>query len=134
MAKPHKAPFTSVLYKSDLIREIAQESQDSSKEVLTQKEISYTLDLLEKVIIKSMAQGSKISVMGFIQFEPVYRPARSGRNMIKNQKLEIPEKMTIKISAGSNLKSVVKEYDPVLFKSFRDRYFENNKIESDSKE
>lgn len=57
---------------------------------------------------KSLSEGAKISIPGWIAFEKTHRAARTGRNPQTGEALEIAASDSVKVSAGSKLKAAVK--------------------------
>ena len=50
----------------------------AEKTTLTQKDVASVIDILPEVIKETVASGDKISLTGFISFEKVDIPERSG--------------------------------------------------------
>ena len=73
------------------------------------KAAAEALEAVLDVIIREVARGGKVGITGFGTFEKAARAARTGRNPQTGEAMEIPAAYTVKISAGSTLKSAVKE-------------------------
>jgi DNA-binding protein HU-beta len=90
------------LNRTELVAAIAAESGQS------QAAVNGVVDALFSVVSKSLADGAKISIPGWIAFEKTHRAARTGRNPQTGEALEIAESDSVKVSAGSKLKASVK--------------------------
>ncbi len=55
------------------------------------------------VITEAVADGDKVSLLGFGTFSVNDRPARKGRNPQTGASIEIPAKKVVKFKAGSKL-------------------------------
>ena len=90
------------LNRSDLVAAIAAETGAS------QASVGATLDALFAVVSKNVADGTKVSIPGWIAFERTSRAARTGRNPQTGETIKIAASKGVKISAGSKLKAAVK--------------------------
>lgn len=88
--------------KADLVAAIAAESGQS------QSAVSGVVDSLFNVLAKSLKDGAKVSIPGWIAVETTQRAARQGRNPATGETIQIPASTGVKISAGSKLKAAVK--------------------------
>lgn len=88
--------------KSELIRVTADRSG------LTQKDAEAALNAALDAITDALAAGDKIQLVGFGSFETRTRAARTGRNLSKNETVEIPETRVPVFKAGKGLKDAVK--------------------------
>lgn len=88
--------------KADLVAAIAADSGQS------QSTVSSVVDSLFNVLAKSLKDGAKVSVPGWIAVETTQRAARTGRNPATGETIQIPASTGVKISAGSKLKAAVK--------------------------
>ena len=59
-------------------------------------------------VIKAVADGDRVSLVGFGSFGVVERKARIGRNPKTRQTIKIPAKKVPKFKAGKTLKGLVK--------------------------
>lgn len=89
--------------KAELIDAIAAKAQTTKKEA--DAILSATLD----VIMDSVAQGDKVTLVGFGTFEPRKRAAREGRNPQTGKAIKIPETVVPAFSAGKQFKQMVEE-------------------------
>lgn len=74
---------------------------------LSKTDINKSLTAAFDVIMDAVAEGRKVSVMGFGSFEPRERSARSGFNPKTGEPISIPEKRVPVFTAGSRFKETV---------------------------
>jgi DNA-binding protein HU-beta len=89
--------------RQQLITDVAQRADVPASQV------AQVLDAIRDSIASAVAEGDKVTVPGFVTVERGHRAARTGRNPQTGEAMEIPAAYTVKISAGSTLKSAVKE-------------------------
>lgn len=89
--------------KSDLVDDVAKRSNVTKRQV--DAVISATLDS----IMESVAQGDKVTLVGFGSFERRNRKAREGRNPKTGDKMDIPETVVPAFSAGKFFKQTVEK-------------------------
>jgi len=90
------------LNRTDLVAAVAAESGQS------QSAVNGVLDALFSTLAKSVAEGSEVSIPGWLKVEQTSRAARTGRNPQTGEPIEIAASKGVKISAGSKLKAAVK--------------------------
>jgi DNA-binding protein HU-beta len=90
------------LNRTELVAAVATESGQS------QATVSGIVDALFSVVSKNVADGTKVTIPGWIAFEKTHRAARTGRNPQTGEALEIAASDSVKVSAGSKLKAAVK--------------------------
>jgi DNA-binding protein HU-beta len=90
------------LNRTELVAAVASESGQS------QAAVSGVVDAFFSVVSKSVADGTKVTIPGWIAFEKSHRAARTGRNPQTGEALEIAASDSVKVSAGSKLKAAVK--------------------------
>jgi DNA-binding protein HU-beta len=90
------------LNRTDLVAAVAAESGQS------QGAVNGVLDALFSTLAKSVAEGSEVSIPGWLKVEQTSRAARTGRNPQTGEPIEIAASKGVKISAGSKLKAAVK--------------------------
>jgi DNA-binding protein HU-beta len=90
------------LNRTDLVAAVAAESGQS------QSAVNGVLDALFSTFAKSVAEGSEVTIPGWLKVEQTSRAARTGRNPQTGEPLEIAASKGVKISAGSKLKAAVK--------------------------
>jgi DNA-binding protein HU-beta len=88
--------------KTELIDAIAAEAG------LSKVDSKKALDGFVKVVTKALAEGDKISLIGFGSFSVGEKAARMGINPSTRQTISIPAKKTVKFKAGSELADAVK--------------------------
>ncbi len=87
--------------RSELVDAIADRSGVSSSDV------DASLKGLFEVVAGVVAKGDeKITIPGFMSFEQSHRKARQGRNPQTGETIQVPASNTVKVSAGSKLKSI----------------------------
>lgn len=85
--------------KTDLIDAISTRTRHDKANV------TLVVDALTESIIDSLAEGKKISFLGFGTFEPRERAARKGVNPKTGEKIKIPAKGVPIFKAGKLFKS-----------------------------
>ena len=87
--------------KEQLINAIAQ------KTTITKRDASQILDALSDTIMEAVAEGEKITLVGFGTFEPRERKERPGRNPKTGEAMTIPATIVPAFSAGKLFKEKV---------------------------
>lgn len=87
--------------RSDTIAAIAQRSG------LAPQVVDQALSALQSVVTEALVKGEKVTIPGFVAFEAVQRSAREGRNPATGEKMQIPARTAVKVSAGQALKRAV---------------------------
>ena len=87
--------------KADLVRAIA------GKTDATNRDTEAILKAFTEVIMKAVADGEKVSLVGFGSFHSITRKARSGRNPATGQTIDIPEKSVPKFTPGKEFRDLV---------------------------
>ena len=90
------------LNRTELVAAIAAESGQS------QAAVNGVLDALFSTLSKSLSEGTKVSIPGWLAVERTARAARQGRNPQTGETIDIAASNGVKISAGSKLKAAVK--------------------------
>jgi DNA-binding protein HU-beta len=89
--------------KQEFVAEVARRSQ------LTARDAGKAVDAFLETITDTLRAGGNVSFTGFGKFQTQQRAARTGVNpRDPSQKVEIPAARVPKFSAGSALKSAVK--------------------------
>jgi DNA-binding protein HU-beta len=88
--------------RSELVAAVAAESG------LSQADVNRVLDGLFSTVSGAVAQGTKVSIPGWLSFERTSRAARTGRNPQTGATIQIAASNGVKVSAGSKLKAAVK--------------------------
>lgn len=87
--------------KAELVRSVAKRVEVS--EATAEKVIHETLG----EIIRTVADGGLVRILGFGTFKLVKRPARKGRNLRTGASIAIPETVKATFSSGSVFKNAV---------------------------
>ncbi|MBT2502573.1 HU family DNA-binding protein [Curtobacterium sp. ISL-83] len=90
------------LNRTELVAAVAAESGQS------QATVNGVVDALFSVVSSSVADGTKVTIPGWIAFEKTHRAARTGRNPQTGDAIQIAASDSVKVSAGSKLKAAVK--------------------------
>jgi DNA-binding protein HU-beta len=88
--------------KKDLINVIAEQAQ------ISKASAKLALDATLEAISSALANGDKVSLIGFGTFSVAERGARQGVNPATKQAIEIPAKKVAKFKAGAELAEKVK--------------------------
>jgi DNA-binding protein HU-beta len=94
--------MADTLNKTDLVAAIAAASGQS------QAVVSGVVDEFFNVVSKSVANGTKVAIPGWISFEQTHRAARAGRNPATGATIQIAASKGVKVAAGSKLKAAAK--------------------------
>jgi DNA-binding protein HU-beta len=87
--------------KSELIDAIAKDAD------LSKAAAGNFLDALIKAIVKSVAKGDPVSLIGFGTFKSSKRAARTGRNPQTGKELKIAATTVARFTAGAGFKAAV---------------------------
>jgi DNA-binding protein HU-beta len=87
--------------KEELVQEVAKKTK------VSQKQVDETLAAIVDTIVKTVAKGKKVTLVGFGTFEPRKRAARTGRNPQTGKELKIAAKTVPAFSAGKKFKELV---------------------------
>lgn len=71
--------------------------------------VSKVISAFVEVIKKSVADGAKVTLVGFGTFYKMWRDAREGRNPATGEKMQIKGKWSAKFKAGSDFSDKVNE-------------------------
>ena len=88
--------------KSELVAAVAKHTGES------QAAVGRVIDAMFETIGASIAKGDKVTIPGYLSVEVGHRKARTGRNPQTGATIQIAAANTVKVSAGSKLKAVVK--------------------------
>jgi DNA-binding protein HU-beta len=86
---------------TELIQEVADEAN------LTKTQTQEALRALLKTIVRVVADGDKVTLVGFGSFEPKVRSAREGRNPKTGKTIQIPAARVPTFSAGKAFREAV---------------------------
>ena len=90
------------LNRTDLVAAVAAESGQSPAA------FNGVLAALFSTLAKSVAEGTKVTIPGWLAVEQTSRAARTGRNPQTGEPIEIAASKGVKISAGSKLKAAAR--------------------------
>ncbi len=88
------------MVKADLISKVAEVG-------ITKKQAGEVVDALFGAIKEALAEGDKVSLIGFGTFSVKERAAREGRNPRTGKKINIPKKKIPVFKPGKELKDAV---------------------------
>lgn len=91
--------------KGELIDEIARKAD------VTKKQADTVLSATLEAIMEAVANGDKVTLVGFGSFESRDRKAREGRNPKTGDTMLIPETTVPAFSAGKSFKELVANKD-----------------------
>jgi DNA-binding protein HU-beta len=86
---------------TELIQEVADEAN------LTKTQTQDAVRVLLKTIMRVVADGDKVTLVGFGSFEPKVRSAREGRNPRTGNTVQIPAARVPTFSAGKTFREAV---------------------------
>jgi DNA-binding protein HU-beta len=86
---------------TELIQQVAEEAN------LTKAQTQDAVRALLKTIMQVVADGDKVTLVGFGSFEPRMRSAREGRNPNTGEVLQIPAATVPTFSAGKTFREAV---------------------------
>lgn len=79
----------------------------SNMDNMTKKQADAIISAILESIQESVADGNKVTLVGFGTFEPRKRQAREGRNPKTGEPMHIPETVVPAFSAGKHFKERV---------------------------
>ncbi|WP_107667993.1 HU family DNA-binding protein [Cyanothece sp. BG0011] len=88
--------------KEQLVKAIAAETDESQAVVIK------ILNAMTETIVETVAEGDKVTLVGFGTFEPRPRKERQGKNPKTGEPLTIPATTVPAFSAGKGFKEKVK--------------------------
>ena len=62
------------------------------------------MSAFKQAVLDYAAQGAKIQLTGLFTIYPVYKPEREGTNMLTNEPFHSPERASVLIKTGGNLR------------------------------
>jgi DNA-binding protein HU-beta len=92
---------TTSMNKSDLIEAVAKAAE------LTKADAERALNATIDAVVKAVAKGDTVTLVGFGTFKSVKRAARAGRNPATGAALKIAASTSPKFSAGATFKTAV---------------------------
>jgi DNA-binding protein HU-beta len=98
---PHSFTEEFVLNKAELVDVVAKEAGT------TKKDAEQVINKMMDTIVKHVASGEKVTLVGFGTFEARQRRARTGRNPKTNEPLHIPAKRVPGFRVGKEFSEAV---------------------------
>jgi DNA-binding protein HU-beta len=89
------------LNKAELVDVVAKEANT------TKKDAENVINAMMEAIVKRVASGERVTLVGFGTFEARQRRARTGRNPKTNQPLQIPAKRVAGFRVGKEFGEAV---------------------------
>ena len=89
--------------KTELVAAVAEKTE------LTNKDATKAVEAVFDTIQETLANGEKVQLIGFGNFEVRDRAARKGRNPQTGEEIEIPASKVPAFKAGKALKEAVKK-------------------------
>ncbi len=89
--------------KTELVTAVAEKTE------LTKKDATKAVEAVFDTIQETLANGEKVQLIGFGNFEVRDRAARKGRNPQTGKEIEIPASKVPAFKAGKALKEAVKK-------------------------
>jgi DNA-binding protein HU-beta len=86
---------------TELIQQVAEEAN------LTKTQTQEAVRALLKKIMQVVADGDKVTLLGFGAFEPKVRSAREGRNPKTGETIDIAAARVVSFSAGKTFREAV---------------------------
>jgi DNA-binding protein HU-beta len=83
--------------KADLVNSMSEQTG------LTKTKSNQIIDIITTTIANALADGDKVTLVGFGTFTTSSREARKGRNPKTGETIDIPAKRVAKFKAGSGL-------------------------------
>lgn len=90
------------LNRTELVAAVAAESGQS------QAVVNGVVDALFATLAKSVGEGVKVTIPGWIAVDRTHRAARTGRNPQTGEAIEIKAGYSVKVTAGTKLKAAAK--------------------------
>ena len=90
------------MQRTELVAVIAAESGQSSAAV------NGILDALFSTLARSVGEGTKVAIPGWLVVERTHRAARVGRNPTTGEAIQIRAGYGVKVSVGSRFKAAAK--------------------------
>lgn len=87
--------------KAQLIQALAVKCQ------FTRKDADLAVNAVFDLITEELERGEKVQIVGFGCFDVRQRPARSGRNPMTGETIEIAESRSVSFKAGKGLKDAM---------------------------
>ncbi len=93
--------------KGELVDKVAEKASASIEKTVTKKEVDLVITATIDAIMEAVAEGNKVTLVGFGSFEPRERKEREGRNPKTGDTMVIPATTVPAFSAGKLFKEKV---------------------------
>lgn len=93
--------------KGELIDKVAEKASASLDKPITKKDVDSVITATMDAIMEAVAEGKKVTLVGFGSFEPRERKEREGRNPKTGDTMVIPATTVPAFSAGKLFKEKV---------------------------
>ncbi|NMF85067.1 MAG: HU family DNA-binding protein [Leptolyngbya sp. LCM1.Bin17] len=93
--------------KGELVDKVAEKASASLEKTVTKKEVDLVITATIDAIMEAVAEGNKVTLVGFGSFEPRERKEREGRNPKTGDTMVIPATTVPAFSAGKLFKEKV---------------------------
>lgn len=98
-----------VVSRHDLAGKVAEKFNESSRSKITEKNVEKVLKLCEAEIASELRDGNTVQITGFGTFSVQERAARTGRNPMSGETVEIPQTVVPKFKPGKTFKDRIVE-------------------------
>ena len=88
------------IQRKDIIKDVHRRT----KGLLTVKEVELVVSLYEDSIADFISEAYKVQLSGLLTLEPVVQSARTGRHIVTGERMEVPEKPTVRFRQGRAIK------------------------------
>ncbi|QQE64396.1 DNA-binding protein [Leptolyngbya sp. BL0902] len=93
--------------KGELIDKVAEKASANLDKTITKKDVDSVITATIDAIMEAVAEGKKVTLVGFGSFEPRERKEREGRNPKTGDTMVIPATTVPAFSAGKLFKEKV---------------------------
>ncbi|MBD2426423.1 HU family DNA-binding protein [Phormidium sp. FACHB-1136] len=93
--------------KGELIDKVTEKASASLEKSITKKDVDSVITATMDAIMEAVAEGKKVTLVGFGSFEPRERKEREGRNPKTGDTMVIPATTVPAFSAGKLFKEKV---------------------------
>lgn len=93
-----------ILYRDELVALIQEKNPNLAK-----KDVENIVKLLPEIISEQLAAGNNIVISRFGSFKKIDRAARTGRNPINGEEIQIPAQKGIRFGVSETLKRKINE-------------------------
>lgn len=91
--------------RKDIIKDIHRRTNG----ILTLKEVELVVSLYEDSIADFISEAYKVQLSGLFTLEPAIQSARQGNHIVTGERINIPEKPTVKFRQGRAIKRALEQ-------------------------